>query len=92
MIFGVMMIPLLGFCALAIDVGTVHNRGAEMKNLAETIALSASRNLNGTPSGVDNAMSAAQTIASTFKYKNYTLAISWSPTSVRVHVRGSLEL
>lgn len=82
-IFGVVMIPLLGFCALAIDVGMVHNRGAEMKNLAETIALSAARNLNGTASGVDNAMTAAQAIASTFKYKNYTSTISWSAASVR---------
>ncbi len=82
-IFAVMVIPLLGFCALAIDIGAVHNRGAEMKGLAETIAMSAARNLNGTAGGVDNAMSAAQSIASTYKYKNYTTAISWSATALR---------
>src|SRR5450830_679397 len=82
-IFAVMVIPLLGFCALAIDIGTVHNRGAEMKNLAETIAMSAAKNLNGTAGGVDNAMTAAQSIASTFKFRNYSTSINWSSAAVR---------
>ena len=82
-VFAVMLVPMLGFCALAIDIGAVHNRGAEMKNLAETIAMSAARNLNGTEGGVDNAMTAAQSIAATFRFRNHSTAISWSATSVR---------
>jgi hypothetical protein len=56
-----LMLPaLIGFLALALELAQIYNRKAEMQALAESIAISAARKLNGTSDGISEAMAAAE--------------------------------
>lgn len=63
---GIMMAVLLpviiGFLALAIESARLYNRKAEMQSLADAVALSAAKQLNGTKDGITNAVSAAHDV------------------------------
>lgn len=82
-IFALVLIPIIGMCALALDLAMVYNRKAEMHNLARLVAISAARKLNGTVAGIDGAVSDAASTASVTKFKNATAAIAWSSTALR---------
>lgn len=81
--FALVIIPIIGICALAIDLAMVYNREAEMHNLARLVAIGAARKLNGTPGGIEKAISDAASIASTTKFKNYAETIAWSSAALR---------
>lgn len=51
---------LIGFLALALELAQIYNRKAEMQALAESIAITAARKLNGTSDGVGDALAAAE--------------------------------
>lgn len=82
-IYAIMLLPLVGICGLAIDVGLVYNRSVEMRNLSDSIALSAARKLNGSPSGITAALTAAESIASSYKYRNDSATISWTSAAIK---------
>lgn len=81
--FAAILIPIVGVCALALDLAMVYSRKTEMQNLANAVAISAAKNLNGTPSGIDTALAESAAIASATKFKNHTEAIAWSSSALR---------
>lgn len=81
--FVFVLVPILGICALALDLAMVYNRKTEMYNLATAVAISAAKSLNGTPGGIDNALAAAANIARVTKFKNHTESITWSSAALK---------
>jgi Flp pilus assembly protein TadG len=80
--FGVLLLPITGICALALDMALVYNRKVEMHNLAKAIALSAARSLNGTASGINTAVANAATTANATRFKNFAETITWSDAAL----------
>lgn len=58
-LFAVSLVALLGFVALAVDLGTLYVRKSELQNAADAAALSGARELDGTRAGVQRAQQAA---------------------------------
>lgn len=79
--FAALLIVLLAFCALALELGLVYNRKAELHGVAKAVAVAAARELNGTPAGVDAALAKADTTARGFKYQ-YGLVMTWSNAAI----------
>jgi hypothetical protein len=50
------LIVLFAFFALALDLSQLYNRQMELQNVADTVALAAAPELDGTPAGIDNAL------------------------------------
>jgi hypothetical protein len=73
--FAIMFVPLLivilGFWALALDIGQVYNRKVDMYGIAKAAALAAARELDGTPEGLSAARSAASAAVTNLRYQNY---------------------
>ncbi|WP_426193411.1 pilus assembly protein TadG-related protein [Massilia sp. DWR3-1-1] len=81
--FALLLIPILGVCALALDLAMVYNRQAEMHSLARSVAISAARRLNGSPAGISDAVNDAAATASVTRFKNHSRAIAWSSAALR---------
>jgi Flp pilus assembly protein TadG len=87
-IFGVLLIVMIGMAALALDLARIYNRKAELQNVAQAAAMAAAAELNGTAAGIGSAVSRAQTVAAGMRY-NYgnadislpAAAISFSDTA-----------
>jgi hypothetical protein len=77
------LLGMLGVLGLALDLAMLYNRKAELQILADAAALAAARELNGTASGINSALSAAATAASRLPYKYGQVAVSWSSAAVR---------
>lgn len=81
--FAVMMAALLlvifGFCSLAIDLARMYNRKVELKKAADIIALAAAAQLDGTDTGISNALDAARKAAVTVSYNYNSAPITWVP-------------
>lgn len=58
----VLLPVIIGLLALAIESARIYNRKAEMHSLADAIALSAARQLDGTANGISNAVIAAHDV------------------------------
>ncbi len=62
-IMAVILLPvIIGFLALALETARLYNRKAEMQSLADAIAVSAAKQLDGTSDGVANALAAARNV------------------------------
>jgi Flp pilus assembly protein TadG len=81
MMTAALLLVLIGVGGLAIDLGMVYNRKAELHSLSKTVALAAARELNGTDTGVNNALLRAAEAAGRLKYQ-YGLPITWSNSAV----------
>lgn len=81
--FVLLLLPTVGLCALALDLAMVYNRQAEMHSLAKAVAISAARRLNGTTSGIDNALVDAALTAGSTRYQNYKETITWSADAIK---------
>lgn len=57
------MTLLLGLAALAIDLGRMYVIRAELQCFTDAAALTAARGFDGSPTGLDRARAAAQTLA-----------------------------
>jgi uncharacterized membrane protein len=53
------MFVILGFLALALDLSLVTHRKMELQNVADTVALSAAHELDGTATGITDALEIA---------------------------------
>jgi hypothetical protein len=84
-----MLLGMLGMLGLALDLAMVYNRKAEMQTLADATALAAARELNGTSAGIGNAVTAAATAASGFRYQYNNLLVSWSSGALRFAAAAS---
>jgi len=80
------LIVIIGFFGLAIDLARVFNRRAELQSVADVAALAAARELNGTRSGVTNAVGAAAArfggMAMTSVTVNYGRTVNWSEAAI----------
>lgn len=79
--FAVVLSAMLAICALALDIGLLYNRKAELHGIAKAAALAAARELNGTASGVTSALAKAKQAAEDLKYK-YGTAVVWDDAAI----------
>ena len=56
---GVLLPVILGILGLSLETAQLYNRKVEMQSAADAIAISAARQLDGTPEGITNAFAAA---------------------------------
>nr|WP_315392466.1 pilus assembly protein TadG-related protein [uncultured Duganella sp.] len=82
LIFALMLTVLIGFIGMALDLSRVYNRQLELQAIANVAALAAARQLNGTSSGVANAMAEAAVATSALKYEYSQLSIAWDSTAL----------
>jgi Flp pilus assembly protein TadG len=78
-----MALGMLTMVGLALDLAMVYNRKAELQGLADAAALAAARELNGTSTGISNALTAANNVATSFRYRYNRQAVSWSSAALR---------
>jgi Flp pilus assembly protein TadG len=78
----VLLVVILGFCGLAIDLARMYNRKAELETVVDSIALAAAAQLNGTDTGITNALSAALNAASTVGYAYNHSSVQWSNDAI----------
>lgn len=75
----IIMVAMFGF---ALDLSRAYNRKIELQSVADTAALAAASALDGTATGIDNAVQAAATAASTFNFAYNKEVIAWSPSAL----------
>lgn len=83
MMFALLLIPLIGLCGLAIDLSIIYARHVEMQNVADAIALSAAKRLDGTAAGINAAVAAAADVAASMRYQNHQSRFSWSSSALQ---------
>jgi len=84
------LIVILGFMGLALDLSMLYNRKVEMQNLANTVALAAAGELNGTSAGVTNALQRAAerlivlpgTVVGGMSYQYATRTMEWQSDAI----------
>nr|WP_315253200.1 pilus assembly protein TadG-related protein [uncultured Duganella sp.] len=86
-LLGATLLGMLAMLGLALDLAQLYNRQAELQIMADAAAIAAARELNGTSSGIDNAVTAAATAASKFPYRYNSRAVSWSGAALRFAAR-----
>jgi Flp pilus assembly protein TadG len=75
------LIVMLAMFGMALDLSRSYNRKTELQSLADAVALAAASTLDGTPAGIDRAITAAgQT--SGYNYLYNTTPISWSSAAL----------
>lgn len=81
------LVIIVGFLALALDLSQLYNRRMELQNAADSIALAAAHELDGSRLGIENALqhaserlTAAAPKAATYAYGKGIL--SWSPDAI----------
>lgn len=82
-LLGVTLLGMLGVLGLALDLAQLYNRKAELQIMADAAAIAAARELNGTASGIDNAITAAATAAGKFSYRYNARTVIWSNDALR---------
>lgn len=75
------LLVLIGVGGLALDLGMLYNRKAELHGLSRGVALAAARELNGTTAGVSAALTRAAEAAGNLKYQ-YGLSIAWDDAAI----------
>ena len=83
-----LILVICGFCGFAIDLGRMCNRKVELQTVADTIALAAARELDGTTAGVTRARSAAMRVAMNTFYNYNTANIDWSEDAIAFSARA----
>jgi Flp pilus assembly protein TadG len=81
---------ICGFMGLALDLSMAYNRKMEMQNLANTVALAAATELNGTTAGVNAALLRASerfivlpgTVVGGMSYQYSTKTMTWSSDAI----------
>lgn len=79
----VLILVILGFCGFAIDLGRMYNRKVELQTAADTLALAAAKELDGTDAGVQRAITAANQAANTIFYDYNNSTIVWTDAAIR---------
>src|SRR6476661_1395617 len=69
------LVVLLGFAGLAIDLGMLYNVKTDLQNGTDAGALSGAWQLNGTPTGINNAVSSAINAANKFYFNNNPIGV-----------------
>lgn len=82
-LFGLMLLGIMGMIGMALDLALVYNRKAELQMLADATALAAASQLNGKDTGVSNALVKAAETAAALRYQYNQLPIDWSGDALR---------
>jgi hypothetical protein len=80
------LMVIIGFCGLALDLSRIYNRKAEMQGVAATVAVAAAKKLNGTSSGISDALAAAHDILEDQYYGpryDYGQPMVWSDAAIK---------
>lgn len=80
--FALLVIVLIGFFGLALDLGQIFNRRAELTSIAAAAALAGARELNGTAAGVTKAISKAASTTNLLKYRYNQRFATWSDAAI----------
>ncbi len=83
----VLILVIVGFCGLAIDLSRMYNRKVELQTAADTIALAAARELDGTVAGVTRARTAATRAAINIFYDYNKSSVEWSEDALSFGAR-----
>lgn len=73
-----MLLVILGICGLALEIPQLTNRKSELQGVANAVALSAARDLNGTAAGVASAMAQAANTAGGWYYSYHNQTVAWN--------------
>lgn len=73
---------MLGMMALAVDVSYIYTRKSELQQIADSIALAAAKELNGTSAGATNAATQAKKIAIANFYNGLGSQVDWNPEAL----------
>jgi hypothetical protein len=76
------LIVMLAMLGMALDLSQSYNRKTELQSVADAIALAAATALDGTPAGIDRAITAAGQAAVGFNVSYNKLSVSWSSASL----------
>jgi Flp pilus assembly protein TadG len=74
---------MLAMLGMALDLSRSYNRKTELQNVADAIALAAASALDGTPAGIDRAITAAGQAAVGFTYSYSSSTVSWSSGALK---------
>lgn len=89
--FATVFIFIIGMFMLALDLGMVYNRKAELQTVADTLALAAAKELNGTAAGIAAALQKAELrLTETNQkllYQYSTKSIAWSDGAIQFSSR-----
>jgi hypothetical protein len=80
------LIAIIGFFGLALDLSRVYNRKAELEGTANTVALAAAKKLDGTSTGISDALAVANEIMTHPNYRpkyNYSQLIKWDDAAIK---------
>ncbi len=90
--FACLLIVLLGFMGLALDLARLYSRQAKLQNGADSVALAAARELNGTPQGIGAALAkalASNPAAPPAYADGFEPALDWSAADIDEAIRFS---
>lgn len=79
--FTPVLIVIVCFMGIALDIGLVYNRRAELQGIAQGIAVAAARELNGTGAGVTSALTKAAEEARRRRF-GYGRPVSWNDGAI----------
>jgi Flp pilus assembly protein TadG len=82
-VFALLLIVILAFFGLALDLGQIYNRKAELQNVSDAAARAAARELIGTKAGINSAIAKAAEAVMRLKYQYDMKSISWSDEAIR---------
>lgn len=71
------LLVIMGFYGLVLDLGRVYNRRLEFDTVARAAALAAAQQLNGTPAGIDNAVTEARLVVEGMTYDANQKRVVW---------------
>ncbi|WP_312520400.1 pilus assembly protein TadG-related protein [Massilia sp.] len=82
------LIIIIAFFGLALDLSRLYNRKVELQSVADTLALAAAMELNGTEQGVEAALAKAAerlngTVAGALTYQYGSHNLAWSADAIR---------
>jgi len=76
------LILMLAMLGMALDLSQSYNRKTELQSVADAIALAAATALDGTPAGIDRAITAAGQAAVGFNISYNKLSVAWSSAAL----------
>ena len=79
-----LIVVILGLCGFALSLSMLYNRKVELQTVADTIALAAAAELDGTDLGVDRAVATAADTAARYTSYGYNASmVTWSNAALR---------
>lgn len=76
LLYAATLFVILGVSGLALDLGMLYNRQAELQGVARAAALAAARELNGTAAGIDAALAGSARVLADWKV-GYGKPLAW---------------